>query len=66
MLNPWPQIDPRIEYIGVSKLHGFNVKTIGQLEGPVVIQENGKPLAVLVGYVEYIALQQLAGDKREE
>ena len=55
--NEIPFIDPRIEYVGASKLRTLNTGNLGKLTKTLVIQDNDTPLAVLVNYEQYLVLQ---------
>lgn len=50
-------IDPRIEYVGASRLRTLNTSNLGKLEKTLVIQDNDTPLAVLLNYDQYMMLQ---------
>jgi|SRR5271165_538657 len=50
----FPNIDPRIRHVGVSKLRDLNAtKLKEQEEDTLVIQENDTPLSVLFSYKRY-------------
>jgi len=57
---PNSYVNPKSQHVGVSKLRGMNASNLRDLEGPVVIQENDKPIAVLVRFEEFLKLQQQA------
>ncbi|HYB96499.1 MAG TPA: hypothetical protein VEC39_16115 [Vicinamibacterales bacterium] len=52
-----PMIDPSVKHIGVSKLRGLNADKLRETEDTFVIQENDKPLAVLLTYDKFLAMQ---------
>ena len=52
-----PMIDPRIEYVGASKLRTLNTSNLGKLKKTLVIQDNDTPLAVLLNYEQYMTIQ---------
>lgn len=57
----WPNVDPRIHGVGVSKLRKMDAAFLRKLGQDIyILQANDKPLAVLVQYEEYLALQQMA------
>ena len=50
----FPNIDPRIKHVGVSKLRDLNAtKLKEQSDDTLVIQENDTPLSVLFSYKRY-------------
>jgi hypothetical protein len=50
----FPNIDPQIRYVGVSKLRDLNAaKLREQTDDTLVIQENDTPLSVLFSYKRY-------------
>jgi hypothetical protein len=55
--NDFPTIDPRIEYVGASKLRTLNTGNLGKLKKMLVIQDNDTPLAVLLNYEQYLIMQ---------
>jgi hypothetical protein len=52
-----PHIDPDVKYWGVSRLRKLNSKTLRELPSAVVIQDNGRPLAVIVSYEMFLRIQ---------
>jgi PHD/YefM family antitoxin component YafN of YafNO toxin-antitoxin module len=52
-----PFVDPNVEYVGVSKLRAFNGSNLGDIQKMLVIQDNDKPLAVMMSYKQYLAVQ---------
>jgi PHD/YefM family antitoxin component YafN of YafNO toxin-antitoxin module len=52
-----PFIDPNVERVGVSKLRTLNASNLGHVNKTIVIQDNDKPLAVLLNYEQYMAIQ---------
>ncbi len=53
-----PFVDPNVEYVGVSKLRNFNGSNLGEIQKMLVIQDNDKPLAVMMSYAQYLAVQR--------
>jgi hypothetical protein len=50
----FPEIDPQIRFVGVSKLRDLNAaKLREQTDDTLVIQENDTPLSVLFSYKRY-------------
>jgi hypothetical protein len=50
----FPEIDPMIKFVGVSKLRDLNAtKLREQTDDTLVIQENDTPLSVLFSYKRY-------------
>lgn len=56
-----PHIDPSVKYRGVSELRKLNAKELRSLEGLIVIQDNGKPLAVIVPFGVFLEIQEQIG-----
>jgi PHD/YefM family antitoxin component YafN of YafNO toxin-antitoxin module len=54
-----PTIDPRVKHVGVSKLRELNAtKLAEQTDETLVIQDNDKPLAVLLSYEQFLIMQE--------
>jgi hypothetical protein len=54
----FPEIDPQIRFVGVSKLRDLNAaKLREQTDDTLVIQENDTPLSVLFSYKRYQAMR---------
>ena len=53
----FPFIDPRVEHVGVSKLRLMNATNLKTVRNMIVIQENDRPLAVLLNYEQYLSMQ---------
>lgn len=59
--SAWPQIDPSIHAVGVSKLRRMTSDFLRKLDSQIyIIQDNDKPLAVVVNYEQFLALQKEA------
>lgn len=56
--NDIPFVDPNVEYVGVSKLRTFNGSNLGEIRKMLVIQDNDRPLAVMMSYGQYLAVQK--------
>jgi PHD/YefM family antitoxin component YafN of YafNO toxin-antitoxin module len=56
--NDIPFVDPNVEYVGVSKLRTFNGSNLGEIQKMLVIQDNDRPLAVMMSYGQYLAVQK--------
>lgn len=55
-----PHIDPRVKYRSVSSLRQLTATALGELKDVlIVIQDNGKPLAVIVPYDLFLEIQKL-------
>ena len=52
-----PFIDPNVEYVGVSKLRSFNSSNLADIK-MMVIQDADRPLAVMMSYQQYLAVQK--------
>lgn len=55
-----PVIDPNVRHVGTSYLRTLNSEKLRQLEGAIVVRDNEEPLAVIVSWETFIALQQQA------
>jgi len=53
-----PHIDPTVKHVGVSKLRGLNAEKLKETTDTFVIQENDRPLAVLITYDKFLAMQE--------
>lgn len=56
-----PKIDPRVSYRGVSELRKLNADTLRKVEGLIVVQDNGNPIAVIVPFDLYLEIQKQKG-----
>jgi hypothetical protein len=52
-----PFVDPAVEHVGVSKLRTLNATNLGKIRKMMVIQDNDVPIAVLLNYPQYLAIQ---------
>ncbi|HVP52053.1 MAG TPA: hypothetical protein VMT05_08090 [Terriglobales bacterium] len=52
-----PIIDPSVKHVGVSKLRELNATTLKETDDTLVIQDNDGPLAVILSYDKYLAIQ---------
>ena len=53
-----PYIDTSVIHVGVSTMRTLNALQLRRLRGPLVIRDNGQPLAVVVPYQTYIEMQE--------
>jgi len=53
-----PFIDPNVEYVGVNKLRSFNSSNLGEIKKMLVLQDNDRPLAVMMSYDQYLTVQK--------
>ncbi len=53
-----PYVDPSVQHVGVTKLRALNVAQLRDLDKTMVIQDNDKPLAVLLRYEHFMAMQE--------
>ena len=54
-----PYIDATVKHVGVSKLRGLNADKLRETTDTFVIQDpNDKPLAVLLTYDKFLAMQE--------
>ena len=56
--EPIPHIDPSVKHVGVSKLRGLNADKLRHTHDTLVIQDNDQPLAVLLTYDKFLAIQE--------
>jgi len=59
-----PYLDPSVQHVGISKLRALNVTQLRDLDKTLVIQDNDKPLAVLLKYEHFMAIQELLKEDR--
>jgi hypothetical protein len=52
-----PYIDPNVEHVGVSRLRTLNATKLRQFDKALVIQDNDRPLAVLLAYDQFLLMQ---------
>ena len=52
-----PKIDPQVRYVGISKLRRLNADKLRETTETFVVQDNDKPIAVLLTYDKFIAMQ---------
>src|ERR1700689_3246679 len=52
-----PYLDPSVQHVGISKLRALNVTQLAELDKTLVIQDNDRPLAVLLKYEKFMAMQ---------
>lgn len=55
---PIPYLDPSVQHVGVSKLRALNIEQLRDLDKTLVIQDNDKPLAVLLRFEQFMAMQE--------
>ncbi len=53
-----PYLDPSVQHVGISRLRALNVMQLYALEKTLVIQDNDRPLAVLIRYQNFMAMQE--------
>ncbi len=53
-----PYLDPSVQHVGVTKLRAMNIEQLRDLDKTLVIQDNDKPLAVLLRYEQFMAIQE--------
>ena len=53
-----PYIDEGVEHVGVSRLRRLNASNLRTFEKTLVIQDNDTPLAVLLRYEQFLAMQK--------
>jgi hypothetical protein len=52
-----------VQHVGISKLRALNVAQLRALDKTLVIQDNDKPLAVLLKYEDFLAMQEKIPDE---
>src|SRR5271170_1715386 len=52
-----PYLDPSVQHVGISKLRALNVTQLRDMDKTLVIQDNDKPLAVLLKHEHFMAIQ---------
>jgi hypothetical protein len=57
-----PYFDPNIRHAGICRLRALNVTHLRELDKKLVIQDNDKPLAVLLKYEHFLAMQEKIQD----
>jgi hypothetical protein len=57
-LDSIPYLDPSVQHVGISKLRALNVTQLRDMDKTLVIQDNDKPLAVLLKYEHFMAIQE--------
>ena len=58
-----PYVDPTVQHVGISRLRALNVSQLRALDKTLVIQDNDEPLAVLLKYEHFLAMQERLGDE---
>ena len=58
MVDGVPFIDPNVEHVGVSRLRSLNATNLRNFQKTLVIQDNDKPLAVLLAYEQFLVIQR--------
>ena len=53
-----PYLDPSVQHVGISRLRALNVAQLDGLDKTLVIQDNDRPLAVLIRYRNFMAMQE--------
>jgi translation initiation factor IF-3 len=53
-----PYLDSSVQHVGISRLRALNVTQLRELDKTLVIQDNDKPLAVLLKYEHFLAMQE--------
>jgi hypothetical protein len=58
-----PYLDPSVQHVGISRLRQLNVTHLRALDKTLVIQDNDEPLAVLLSYEHFLAMQDRIKDE---
>lgn len=57
--SAFPNIDPRVHAVGTSMLRGMNAKFLRRMADDLyLIHADDEPVAVLIGYSQYLRLMQ--------
>lgn len=51
-----PYVDPNVQHVDISRLRALNVTQLRDLDKTLVIQDNDKPLTVLLKYEHFMAI----------
>ena len=54
-----------MKHVGISRLRALNVTQLAELGKTLVIQDNDKPLAVLLKYEHFLAMQEMIADEEK-
>lgn len=57
-----PSLDPSVQHVSISKLRALKVTQLRDLDKTLVVQDNDKPLAVLLSYEHFMAIHERLGD----
>ena len=60
-----PVIDPNVQHVGVSKLRTLNAERLRALDKTLVIQDDDKPLAVMLSYERFLQIQRVRATLEE-
>jgi len=55
-------LDPSVQHVGISRLRALYVTQLRELDKTLVIQDNDKPLAVLLKYEHFLVMQERMGE----
>lgn len=53
-----PYIDERVEHVGITRLRALNATSLRDSDKTLVIQDNDRPLAVLLPYDTFLEMQK--------
>jgi hypothetical protein len=56
-------VDPSVQHVGISRLRALNVSQLRAHDKTLVIQDNDEPLAVLLKYEHFLAMQERIADE---
>lgn len=60
-----PMIDPNVRYVGVASLRKLNAELLQAMSETLVIQHEDKPIAVLLPYSVFLAMQTERDGQRD-
>lgn len=60
-----PVIDPNVRYVGVASLRKLNAELLRAMSETLVVQHEDKPIAVLVPYSVFLAMQSKCETAKE-
>ena len=58
-----PYLDPSVRHVGIGRLRALSVTQLRDLDKTLVIQDLDKPLAVLLKYEHFLAMQERMKDE---
>ena len=53
-----PYLDPNVQHVGISRLRNLTATRLRDLDKTLVIQDSNEPLALLLRYEHFLAMQE--------